>query len=420
MLLSVCLIARNEESFLAGCLDSIAPLRSAGDNDGAGEVIVVDTGSTDRTCEIARSYGCRVLHHTWADDFAASRNRGIDAARGQWVFCIDADERLCHPGPLLHSIRSAPPQAGGFLLERHDIVTDPEDGRTIVNPIGIVRVFRRQSDIRYLGIVHERPGDTILRAGYEIHTATGVKLDHLVNHLSNERLRQKQEIYLGLLSREINADPGNFWAYYYRGKTLWYLRRLPEAIDDFRTVACATEAATDLQPWALNMLAGIYCETNACAEALRCLEASLALRPDQSLAFCVLGDVHYRMGNFGAAIDAYARVQLALDSRQSCCRVQGDLYMTLQRRSYKLGCCYLALGNLPEAFAHFSRGAEADPPDAACHFGLANIALACNDTPLAQSLLTTCSQLDTSWRTPRELLHQLAASARPPAPSPVG
>jgi hypothetical protein len=83
---SACLIARNEERCLDRCLTS---LRGAVD-----EIVVVDTGSTDRTLEIARAHGARVGTFVWCDDFAAARNAALDLATGDWVLSIDADEWL--------------------------------------------------------------------------------------------------------------------------------------------------------------------------------------------------------------------------------------------------------------------------------------------------------------------------------------
>src|SRR5438552_2548557 len=85
-LLTAAMIARDEERHLPACLASLA--------DVVDEVVLVDTGSVDRTVEIARAHGATVLHHSWSDDFSAPRNLGLDNARGRWILYIDADERL--------------------------------------------------------------------------------------------------------------------------------------------------------------------------------------------------------------------------------------------------------------------------------------------------------------------------------------
>ena len=89
MRLSVALITLNEEANLSRTLDSLMPLVS----DGKGEIIVVDSGSTDRTVEIARSYGARTFVEPWKG-FAAQKNSAMEKASGDWVLQLDADETL--------------------------------------------------------------------------------------------------------------------------------------------------------------------------------------------------------------------------------------------------------------------------------------------------------------------------------------
>ena len=85
-LVSATLIVRNEERFLDGCLDSLQGF--------ADEIILVDTGSTDATHAIAENRGIAVHSFPWSDDFSAARNHALGLAQGQWIFYIDADERL--------------------------------------------------------------------------------------------------------------------------------------------------------------------------------------------------------------------------------------------------------------------------------------------------------------------------------------
>ena len=84
--ISLCVIAKNEEAMIADCLESV--------RDVVDEMIVVDTGSLDRTVAIAEAAGARVVTFKWCDDFSAARNASIKAATGDWVLILDADERL--------------------------------------------------------------------------------------------------------------------------------------------------------------------------------------------------------------------------------------------------------------------------------------------------------------------------------------
>lgn len=150
-LLSVCLIVRDEEERLAGCLDTVAPL--------ADEIVVVDTGSRDRTPEIARARGAVVVGHPFADDFAAARNAGLDAARGAWVLAVDADETLdAIPRERVRRLLEGAP-VPAFTVE----VVSPRGGG-VVEVAHLVRLFRRDPHVRYEGRIHESVLPAICRA----------------------------------------------------------------------------------------------------------------------------------------------------------------------------------------------------------------------------------------------------------------
>jgi glycosyltransferase involved in cell wall biosynthesis len=89
VILSVVIITHNEEANLARTLESVKPLVA----DGKGEIIVVDSGSTDRTIEIAKSFGARVFIEEWKG-YSAQKNSAIDKATGHWILSLDADEEL--------------------------------------------------------------------------------------------------------------------------------------------------------------------------------------------------------------------------------------------------------------------------------------------------------------------------------------
>jgi len=99
--LSVVLITYNEENNLARTLESVKPLV----RDGQGEIIVVDSGSTDHTVEIAKSFGAKVFVEAWKG-YAAQKNSAIEKAAGDWILSLDADEEIS-PDLAAHIQRAA-------------------------------------------------------------------------------------------------------------------------------------------------------------------------------------------------------------------------------------------------------------------------------------------------------------------------
>jgi glycosyltransferase involved in cell wall biosynthesis len=115
---SLALIARDEESHIERCLKSASGL--------AEEMIVVDTGSSDRTKEIATACGARVLDFEWIDDFSAARNKALEAARGKWILVLDADEYL--PAASVQAIRALTSSAHAADRAYHLVNKSTTDG----------------------------------------------------------------------------------------------------------------------------------------------------------------------------------------------------------------------------------------------------------------------------------------------------
>ena len=84
--LSLCMIVKNEEKNLGSCLDSIKDI--------VDEMIILDTGSSDNTVQIAKSFGAEIHNFEWCNDFSAARNESIKFARGKWILWMDADEQF--------------------------------------------------------------------------------------------------------------------------------------------------------------------------------------------------------------------------------------------------------------------------------------------------------------------------------------
>ena len=194
--LSVCLITKNEEQNLKRCLDSLIGL--------ADEIIVVDSGSTDRTCEIAKDFGAKVFQHPF-DDFTRQKTRSIEKASSSWVMVIDADERvtpelkaeilqyLIHP----ETIRSI----NGFYLNRLNFFLGTPIHHSGWSPDWLLRVFRKESGGLDGRAVHESivvSGQTMRLHGLLLHDT----------HPTIERFVTKNLVYARLWAKERSSTRG--------------------------------------------------------------------------------------------------------------------------------------------------------------------------------------------------------------------
>jgi glycosyltransferase involved in cell wall biosynthesis len=153
--LAVVVIACNEQAVIERCLASVQPGRWAG------EVVLVDSGSTDQTRDIARSHGAHVVDADWQGP-ATQRNRGIAATRAAWVLCLDADEWLDEAlrqeiAAVIATADAAPDRAPAvYRLPRSSSYCGRFMGHGGWTPDHIGRLFRRDAARYEGGIVHDR------------------------------------------------------------------------------------------------------------------------------------------------------------------------------------------------------------------------------------------------------------------------
>ena len=201
--LSVCMIVRDEEESLPRCLESVREV--------ADELIVVDTGSTDATRQIAASFGAKVINFPWKDDFSAARNASLEAASGRWVLQIDADEELVREDvPKVMELLGDKTRVG-FLLQIINLAGEDQQ-HSVPWSFPSLRLFRNYKRHRYAGIVHEQvqlPGAQQAGIGF-----AEVRLRHygyLRPRLDErEKGRRNMELIRNALERKPN-DPFNLY-----------------------------------------------------------------------------------------------------------------------------------------------------------------------------------------------------------------
>ena len=299
--LSFCMIAKNEEHYLSRHCPVISPLIS--------EFIFVDTGSTDRSMEIARQYGARIFQKKWENDFAAVRNYALKQATKKWILVLDADEIISpRDFPALASCLKSNPDAGGFVFRIRNYLNDPDYENWLPNladceegkgykgftEFTVVKLFENKPWVHYTGAAHDL-------VEYSIADRPKVFTDILIHHygmaLGKERDKAKDEDYLKQLQQDLIHHPRLFKTRYTLGRQLFRLDRFQEAEKEFlASLQIRPESDT-----AFLNLGMTYVQMKEYGQAAECLKRSLKINSSFSEAWNSLGVVFAGEKHFAEA-----------------------------------------------------------------------------------------------------------------------
>ena len=195
--ISCVMIVKNEEVFLEKCLLSV--------KDWVDEIIIVDTGSTDRTVEVAKRYTDKMYFHPWEDSFSKARNQALTYAACDWIFQIDADEELVQEDTriLLDAVQNEDLDA--IMVQ---IVSTLRDGKS-ESIHSVERIFRNNRLIHYEGRVHERV------VGIKNAKVYPIRLTHYGYDLGQTQSRKKFDRTESLLKMDLEDDPDNSLTHHY-------------------------------------------------------------------------------------------------------------------------------------------------------------------------------------------------------------
>jgi tetratricopeptide (TPR) repeat protein len=195
-LLTLCVIARNEEATIERCLESARPL--------VDDIVVVDTGSADATRSIAKRMGARVYSHPWENDFSTARNCSLEQARTPWILVMDCDEEIAEVTAEALRNSLATTDAEAFSV-RIDNMTDGGG----VASFRAVRLFRNRPEIRYRGRIHEEVTSALaeLAGGPVSPSPAPLVLNHEGYVKGGTPSAEKRERNLQILRRALKTDP---------------------------------------------------------------------------------------------------------------------------------------------------------------------------------------------------------------------
>jgi hypothetical protein len=374
--LELSMIVKNGAPVLARCLKSAAPF--------VDRILIGDTGSTDESVAIARSFGAEVFAIPWEDDFSRARNRVLAESRCDWILVLDADEMLdavsgaqirklieapeifaCH-NPRWNYMRDASTRLGFQAARPNPVVIEESRSYPAYVPLPTTRLFRRHRGVYYEGCVHE----TVTRrlAALGLATARAEFVVHHFGHAEDADLerQRKNDLYRALGEKKLKANANDAQAYIEMGYAeLENARRPTVALTHFER-ACALSPQSAVA-W---LFAGAcLVRLIKLPEALERLDRASGLGLRNAVFYQTLGDAHFHAGRYGEARNAYAQVA-ALGEASPLSEA-------------KCGACEVHFGSVAEGIARMKKAVSDAPQFGELYDMLAAGALLGGDVELA-------------------------------------
>lgn len=311
MELSLCMIVKNEQSSLPNTLNSVKGV--------VDEMVVLDTGSTDRTVEIAQEFGAKVYHFEWCNDFSIARNEALKYVRGKWVLVLDADEVLMPE--IVPQIKKAMKRPRHLVINlvRYEIGASQ-------SPYSLVsRLFRNHPEISFYRPYHAMVDDSVQELlqrepNWQVVSLSSIAIEH----------------------------------YGYQPEAI-------AALDKYTRARIAMEgflASHPTDPYACSKLGSLYVQINKISEGIKLLKRGLKA---SQIEASVLFELHYHLGN------AYTRASnpnLAAKHYQAA--IQQPILPQLKLGAYNnFGNLLLSAGNLNNAKTAYEMVVKIDPSLAA-------------------------------------------------------
>jgi len=346
--ISLCMIVLNEGKNLKRCLESVKGI--------VDEIIIVDTGSTDNTKEIAKLYTDKVFDLKWPNDFALVRNFSLQKATKKWILSLDADEVIstidhnniksllkCYADGILFDWRDYTNEIGvkGFISSRDDIYPESK----LASGYDVSKVLRFfKNGYKFEGKIHETVSNSISKSNGKI-LESSIVIHHYGN-MDKKHVQDKKQMYIELLKNRLKnndfTEKPKDWVCFELAKE--YIQ-----VKDYNSAKRYLRLAIELDeyPEYLLVLGSIYLNENNLDEAEKLLKKSVQLDPNNSTVHDNLGILFSKRGEYNKAIRKFNRAL--------------ELNPNSAEANYNLGKVYEKLGKFGHSEKYFQKAVELNP-----------------------------------------------------------
>jgi tetratricopeptide (TPR) repeat protein len=291
------MIVRNEEHQLSDCLRPVADLFD--------EIVIVDTGSHDATREVAARFTPHVFDFAWCDHFAAARNESLRRSHGDWIFWLDADDRVSPEdvGQLQRLLQQLGDEPRAYLMNTVCPSQYTSDGICLLTHL---RLFRRHPELMWHGRVHEqlRPAPTDL--GYE-QVWSDIRIQH-VGYQNAAEQQRKSNRNLRLLRMDYAVDPDDSSTLVHLGLTYFHLGRREQARSTLLHLLKLDKKPGEHLRQVYGVLATMEMQEGRLREALSILDQGLLLFPRGEYLLYLRSECLYELDRYAEAKTALSQI----------------------------------------------------------------------------------------------------------------
>jgi glycosyltransferase involved in cell wall biosynthesis len=291
--LTLSMIVKNEEAKLAECLSSVKGI--------ADEIVIVDTGSEDKTKSIAKSFGAQVFDFEWVNDFSKARNFALSKSSGNWILYLDADETL--DAKSKNELTK--------LLNNHEklgvrcIVESSDDFNNSAVTMSYPRLFTNGPYIKFTGKVHEQIENSLKENGYKF-VDSEIKIWHSGYNMPEHELEIKAERNLKILFDDYNLKPTGYLAYQI-ANSYAILKNRDKAAEFFRIALAENSLENEYKIICQANLAGFELEKLNFEIAEKHINHGLKLNPEDVNFYFTAAQIYFKKGNYDTALKFISR-----------------------------------------------------------------------------------------------------------------
>jgi len=348
--LSLCMIVKDEEKYLQDCLESAKNI--------VDQIIIIDTGSRDKTVEIAEKFCAEIYKFNWCDNFSSARNESIKYATSDWILWMDADERLrSDSGDKFKKILKPETKPVIYKVQINSIT----DNGSNVRLSSAHRLFNNNQGISFTGKIHEQVSESAAKLGGE-ERESGIIIDHLGYDLAGEEQVKKNKRNLKLLERMAKESPNSAYANYTLAQQYAMIGENENALKYYNIAHNLNQFDKQMKVSLLNTMAEVYLKTGNLEKANSLSHDSIKLESMQVGGYYLLYRIADEKNNYSEAIEWLEKLlenNRRLENRLKT--ISTDVLINENRILYTLGKLYQKSKNYEKALNTLQKFDEQEP-----------------------------------------------------------